>query len=83
MNVPLLPVEKLLTGCPTCSYQNGGNPGAEFFLYMMLAMPWIIMGVVGYYFWTKRFRENTEDLSSQPAEPPCTPAAPPTATTPQ
>ncbi len=62
-----LPLHEILTGCPTCSYQQA-NPGAEFFLYAMLAMPWLIMAIVGFYFWSRR--PQAEAGSEGGGEPP-------------
>lgn len=59
------PLADFLIGCPTCSYQQGGNPGAEFFLYMMLAMPWLILGLSGYYLYTMRRRETDGGTDEQ------------------
>jgi len=80
MTPALPPVPALLPLCPTCSFQQGGNPGAEFFLYMMLAMPWIVMATVGAYFYVMRRRNTVLPSGTDPAPPSAAgPQGPPSA----
>ena len=68
-----LPNQSLNAQCPMCrmsvesNYKNGGTAGKglNIGILYMLAMPYLLVGTIGYLWWRNRNRDFAEDEQEQ------------------